>query len=70
MLSSLSNNQRGIVAICGCMASYTVNDVLVKQILRTYPVGEVDLRARRHELAADRRRSRWRSGTRSSCAPP
>ena len=41
MLSSLSNNQRGIAAICGCMASYTVNDVLVKQILQTYPVGEV-----------------------------
>jgi drug/metabolite transporter (DMT)-like permease len=41
LLSSLSNNQRGIAAICGCMVSYTVNDVLVKQILRTYPVGEV-----------------------------
>jgi drug/metabolite transporter (DMT)-like permease len=41
LLSSLSNNQRGIAAICGCMASYTINDVLVKQILRTYPVGEV-----------------------------
>ena len=41
MPSSLSNNQRGIAAICGCMASYTVNDVLVKQILQTYPVGEV-----------------------------
>jgi drug/metabolite transporter (DMT)-like permease len=41
LLSTLSKNQRGIVAICGCMASYTVNDVLVKQILRTYPVGEV-----------------------------
>jgi drug/metabolite transporter (DMT)-like permease len=39
--SSLSNNQRGIAAICGCMASYTVNDVLVKQLLLTYPVGEV-----------------------------
>jgi drug/metabolite transporter (DMT)-like permease len=39
--SSLSNNQRGVLAILGCMASYTVNDVLVKQILRTYPVGEV-----------------------------
>jgi len=39
--SSLSNNQRGIAAILGCMASYTVNDVLVKQILQTYPVGEV-----------------------------
>lgn len=41
MPSSLSNNQRGIAAICGCMASYTVNDVLVKHILLTYPVGEV-----------------------------
>jgi drug/metabolite transporter (DMT)-like permease len=39
--SSLSSNQRGILAICGCMASYTVNDVLVKQILRSYPIGEV-----------------------------
>jgi drug/metabolite transporter (DMT)-like permease len=39
--SSLSNNQRGIAAIVGCMAAYTVNDVLVKQILFTYPVGEV-----------------------------
>jgi drug/metabolite transporter (DMT)-like permease len=37
----LSHNQRGIAAICGCMVSYTVNDVLVKQLLRTYPVGEV-----------------------------
>jgi drug/metabolite transporter (DMT)-like permease len=41
LVSSLSRNQRGIVAICACMASYTVNDVLVKQILHTYPVGEV-----------------------------
>ena len=41
MPSSLSSNQRGILAICGCMASYTVNDVLVKQILRSYPIGEV-----------------------------
>ena len=39
--TSLSNNQRGVLAIVGCMTSYTVNDVLVKQILRTYPVGEV-----------------------------
>jgi drug/metabolite transporter (DMT)-like permease len=39
--TSLSNNQRGVLAIVGCMASYTVNDVLVKQILRTYPAGEV-----------------------------
>jgi drug/metabolite transporter (DMT)-like permease len=37
----MTANQRGIIAICGCMASYTVNDVLVKQILRDYPVGEV-----------------------------
>jgi drug/metabolite transporter (DMT)-like permease len=36
----LSKNQRGIAAICGCMVSYTVNDVLVKQLLLTYPVGE------------------------------
>jgi len=40
-VSTLSNNQRGIIAICACMASYTVNDVLVKQILRDYPIGEV-----------------------------
>jgi drug/metabolite transporter (DMT)-like permease len=37
----LTANQRGILAICGCMACYTVNDVLVKQILQHYPVGEV-----------------------------
>ncbi len=36
----LSKNQRGIAAICGAMAAYTVNDVLVKELLRTYPVGE------------------------------
>ena len=41
MSSSLSRNQRGVLAICGCMDSYTVNDVLVKKILMTYPVGEV-----------------------------
>jgi drug/metabolite transporter (DMT)-like permease len=41
VLSSLSSNQRGIVAIVGCMSSYTVNDVLVKEILlEGYPVGE------------------------------
>lgn len=40
-MSTLSNNQRGIVAICGCMVAYTINDVLVKQILFTYPAGEV-----------------------------
>ena len=37
---SLSNNQRGIAAVCGCMVSYTINDVLVKKLLQTYPVGE------------------------------
>ncbi len=40
-MSPLSANQRGILAIVGCMASYTVNDVLVKQIVRNYPIGEV-----------------------------
>ena len=39
-MSSFSNNQRGILAICGCMAAFTVNDVLVKQILQHYPAGE------------------------------
>ena len=34
-------SQAEIAAILGCMASYTVNDVLIKQILQTYPVGEV-----------------------------
>ena len=41
MASSLSNNQRGVLAICGCMASFTVNDVLVKKILLAYPAGEI-----------------------------
>ncbi len=41
MFSSLSDNQRGIAAICGCMTAYSINDVLVKQILRSYPIGEV-----------------------------
>ena len=40
-MSSLSANQRGIVAVVGCMAAYTVNDALVKQIIRAYPIGEV-----------------------------
>jgi drug/metabolite transporter (DMT)-like permease len=40
-VSSLTANQRGILAVCGCMASYTVNDVLVKKVLQHYPVGEV-----------------------------
>jgi drug/metabolite transporter (DMT)-like permease len=37
----MTANQRGIIAICACMASYTINDALVKQIVRDYPVGEV-----------------------------
>jgi drug/metabolite transporter (DMT)-like permease len=40
-LTSLSANQRGIVAIVACMAAYTVNDVLVKEIIRDYPLGQV-----------------------------
>ena len=39
-MAAFTANQRGIVAIVACMASYTVNDVLVKEILRHYPVGE------------------------------
>ncbi len=39
-MSSFTNNQRGIVAICGCMVAFTINDVLVKQILQHYPAGE------------------------------
>jgi drug/metabolite transporter (DMT)-like permease len=39
--TSLTNNQRGVLAIVGCMTSYTVNDVLVKKILLIYPSGEV-----------------------------
>lgn len=41
MPSNLSKNQRGVLALCGCMTCYTVNDVMVKQILKTYPLGEV-----------------------------
>jgi drug/metabolite transporter (DMT)-like permease len=38
---ALSANQRGIVAICGSMAAYTVNDAMVKEIARNHPVGEI-----------------------------
>jgi drug/metabolite transporter (DMT)-like permease len=38
---ALSANQRGIVAICGSMAAYTVNDAMVKEIARNHPIGEV-----------------------------
>lgn len=40
-MSSLSANQRGIVAlICG-MAAYTINDAMVKWIGHKYPIGEI-----------------------------
>lgn len=42
-MSSLSSNQRGIAALGACMACYTVNDALVKQILQHHPVGETIL---------------------------
>ena len=38
---SISANQRGILAICGSMVAYTVNDAMVKEIARSHPVGEV-----------------------------
>jgi drug/metabolite transporter (DMT)-like permease len=40
-LSSWSANRRGILALTGCMAAYTVNDAMVKEIARSFPVGEV-----------------------------
>ncbi len=40
-MPAITANQRGIIAIVACMASYTINDVLVKEILRHYPAGEV-----------------------------
>ena len=40
-MSSISANQRGILAVCGSMATYTVNDAMVKEIAQVYPVGEV-----------------------------
>ena len=40
-MSSLSANQRGIIAIVACMGAYTVNDVLIKEIIRHYPLGQV-----------------------------
>jgi drug/metabolite transporter (DMT)-like permease len=38
---ALSANQRGIVAICGSMVAYTINDAMVKEIARNHPIGEV-----------------------------
>jgi len=40
-MSGISPNQRGILAITASMTAYTVNDALVKEIARHYPVGEV-----------------------------
>jgi drug/metabolite transporter (DMT)-like permease len=37
----MNANQRGIVIVVACMAAYTVNDTLVKQIIRSVPIGEV-----------------------------
>ena len=39
-MPAFTANQRGILALVACMAFYTVNDVLVKEVLRRYPVGE------------------------------
>jgi drug/metabolite transporter (DMT)-like permease len=38
---ALSANQRGILALCGSMVAYTVNDAMVKEIARNHPIGEV-----------------------------
>ena len=38
---AISANQRGILAICASMATYTINDAMVKGIAQVYPVGEV-----------------------------
>jgi drug/metabolite transporter (DMT)-like permease len=40
-MSSLSANQRGILALVCGMAAYTVNDAMVKSIASRYPIGEV-----------------------------
>jgi drug/metabolite transporter (DMT)-like permease len=40
-VSSLSANQRGILALVGGMIAYTVNDAMVKSIAYKYPIGEV-----------------------------
>ncbi len=37
----ISANSRGIIALIGGMIVYTINDAMVKQIARDYPVGEV-----------------------------
>ena len=72
MPSSLTDNQRGIVAVCACMGSYTVNDVLVKQILLTAPAGEVILvrGVMCSLLIAAVGQRRLREALRLACTPP
>ena len=38
---ALSANQRGIFALIGGMAAYTINDAMMKSIAYKYPVGEI-----------------------------
>lgn len=40
-MTSLSANQRGIIALVGGMVAYTINDAMVKSIAQKYPIGEV-----------------------------
>ncbi len=40
-MSSLSANQRGILALIVGMTAYTINDAMVKSIAHRYPIGEV-----------------------------
>ena len=40
-MSSLTANQRGILALVGGMIAYTINDAMVKAIAHKYPIGEV-----------------------------
>ena len=40
-MTSLSANQRGILALIGGMIAYTINDAMVKSIAHNYPIGEV-----------------------------
>lgn len=39
-MPAFTANQRGILALVASMTSYTVNDVLVKELPRRYPIGE------------------------------
>jgi drug/metabolite transporter (DMT)-like permease len=40
-VTSLSANQRGIIALIGGMIAYSINDTMVKSIAHRYPIGEV-----------------------------